>query len=271
MRTIRTIMATTHVDPHNERLTLEALESMKDYINSAYLPFIFNHDPRCPPLGRAVPADVVTLADGEHAIEAEVEVFESGEHPTFDESRAVRYRQLPRDGLVLTVDRNFSQPEFDAPVAAIAAMFGRSPEYEVKKALDPIAVLGTGLGAVAVGKFAGAFFSKLGSNAADARCAHLTDLFRRRTSGQVQLLRLEFEFDHGGRQCRAEVIATGPSEADINGLLREGLSDVDTLLPTYLESGVTRYVFEYSRGKATLTFAVRSDAVPPFPVSEGEA
>src|SRR5574337_329837 len=165
MPTIRTIMATTHVDRHNERLSLEALQSMKRHIDSAYLPFIFNHDPRCPPLGRVVRAEITTLADGEHAIEAEVEIFEPGEQLVLDEGRAVQYRPLPGDGFVLTVDRTFSQPEFEAPVAAISAIFGTTPVFEVKKALDPIAVLGIGFGAVAaLGKFAGAFFSKLGSN-----------------------------------------------------------------------------------------------------------
>ena len=33
-------MATTRVDLHGERFALEALESMRDHIRSAYLPFI---------------------------------------------------------------------------------------------------------------------------------------------------------------------------------------------------------------------------------------
>jgi hypothetical protein len=87
MRIIRTVMATTHVDRHNERLPLEALQSLKEHVDGAYLPFIFNHDPRCPPMGRVVRSEVTSLADGEHALEGEVEVFESGDSLVFDESR----------------------------------------------------------------------------------------------------------------------------------------------------------------------------------------
>jgi hypothetical protein len=271
MRIIRAVMATTHVDRHNDRLPLEALRSMKQHIDTAYLPFIVGHDPRCPPIGRVVRAEITTLPDGEHAIEADVEVFEPGDEVRSD-GRTVHYRPLPADDLILTVDRTFSQEEFESAVAAIARLFGTAPVYEVKKALDPIAVIGIGLGTVAVGKFAGAFFSKLGSNAADALCAHLKEVFRRKSSdGQVRLLRIELDFAHEGRQCRAEMIVTGPSESDIEGLLRDGLVEVDRLLPMYLATDVTRYVFEYASGQTVLKFAVRSDAVPVFPTRESEA
>ena len=51
---------------------------MAEHISTAYLPFISEHDPRCPPFGRVINAKIVALPDGEHAIEAEIEVFEPG-------------------------------------------------------------------------------------------------------------------------------------------------------------------------------------------------
>ena len=244
---------------------------MKQHIDSAYLPFIVDHDPRCPPMGRVVRAEITALEDGEHAIEAEVEVFEPGDKLVFDEGRGTRIRQLPPGEIVLSIDRTFSQPEFQVPIAAMSTIFGTTPVYEVKKALEPIAVLGIGLGAVAVGKFAGAFFSKLGSNAADALSAHLKEAFRWSRPDQVRLLRVEFDFVNETRQCRAEIIVTSPSDADIDGLLREGLAQIDRLLPMYVTSNVTRYVFEYSSGKSVLKFAERSDGVPVFPASDDES
>lgn len=267
MHRIRAVMATTHVDRHNERLTLEALESMKAHIDSEYLPFIFNHDPRCPPLGRVVAAEIKQLVDGEHAIEADVEVFDPGDDIPFDQSRTVPHHSLPADQLQLSIDRTFCDERFDEQVSALATLFGSTPVHEVKKALYPIAVLGIGLGAVAVGKFTWAFFSKLGSNAADALSARLKQIFRKGESKQVQLLRFEFGFIHLGQDCRAELIVTGPSESDIDGLLKDGIAQVDRALPLCLTANVTRYVFEYSNGKSTLKFAVRSDSVPLFPTS----
>lgn len=274
MRTIRTVMATTHVDRHNDRFALEGLESLATQVNSTYLPFIFNHDPRCAPMGRVIKADLIALADGEHAIEAEVEIFEPGPLPPLDLSRASPFRDLPADTLLLTIDRTFSLPEFENAVSGIATLFGHQPRYEVKKALDPIAVLGIGLGSVAVGKFAGSFFSRLGSNSADTFSMYLKKIFARKEDDQVRLLKFEFEFEHVGRHCRADIILSGPSETEIDQFLSDGLARIDRLLPDYLappQSGLVRYVFEYSDGRASLKFAVRSDAVPVFPKSNEDS
>jgi hypothetical protein len=237
-------MATTHRDRHNERVTIEALRSMKAHIDVALLPFIYNHDPRQPPLGRVIGAEICELKDGEYSIEADVEVFEPGDELPFDDRGEIRYRPLPSEHLVLSIDRTFSQEQFAKPIADITRLFGSEPVYEVRKALEPIAVLGIGLGVVAVGKFASSFFSKLGSNAADALSARLKEAFREAKTPEEHLLRIEFEFLHEGNQCRAEIIVSGPSQADIDGLLTEGLAQLDAALPALLTPHVTLPVYK---------------------------
>ena len=271
MRKIRTVMVTTHVDRYNDRFTHEALESMREQIRSSYLPFILNHDPRCPPLGRIIDAEIVTLADGEHALEAEVDLFEAGPLPPLVGDRSIPLRALPSDSLVLTIDRTFSRPEFESAVAEISFLFGGSPQFEGKKALDPTAVLIISAGALALGKFASSFFSRLGANAADALSARLKEIFAHRHTDEVRLLRFELEFEHMGQRSRADVILSGPTEEEIERFLQEGLRQLDQLLPNYLGEieGLVRYVFEYSNGDLTLQFAVRRDAVPVFPRREG--
>ena len=167
---------------------------MRDHIRSAYLPFIYNHDPRCPPLGRVIDAEIVTLDDGESALEAEVELFEEGPLPPLVGDRSIASRELPADGFLLTVDRTFSLPEFEEPVASIAAMFGKPTQVEVKKALEPIAVLAISAGLFVVGKFVGAFFSRLGTDAAVALSTKLKNIFARKHDDQTRLLKFEFEF-----------------------------------------------------------------------------
>lgn len=267
MKTIRTIMTTTRVDLHGDRLPLEALESMRGHIRSAYLPFIYNHDPRCPPLGRVIDAEIVTLDDGESALEAEVELFEEGPLPPLVGDRSIASRALPADGFLLTVDRTFSLPEFEEPVASITAMFGKPAQFEVKKALDPIAVLGIGAGMFVAGKFAGAFFSRLGTDAAVALSAKLKKIFARKHVDQTRLLKFEFEFEHNGQRCRADVILSAPTADDIDGFLADGLQQLDMILPSCLDQidGLIRYVFAYSDGRVKLEFAVRRDAMPVLP------
>ena len=55
-------IATSHIDLHGERLSLEALNSLARQINERYLPINVNHDIRRPIVGRMVHAEVVRLA-----------------------------------------------------------------------------------------------------------------------------------------------------------------------------------------------------------------
>jgi hypothetical protein len=86
------------------------------------------------------------------------------------------------------------------------------------------------------------------------------------------LLRFEFEFEHRGQRCRAEVILTSPTDADIDRVLADGLRQLDLMLPPYLAQGDgrVRYVFTFVDGQVKLQFAVRRDAVPVFPVAPGQ-
>lgn len=182
-------------------------------------------------------------------------------------------RALPSAGFLLTIDRTFSLPEFKEPVTAIADLFGNTPQLEVKKALDPIAVLAIGAGVFAAGKFAGAFFSKLGTDAASTLSARLKQVFAQKRSDQTRLLKFELYFDHKGLVRRADVILTGPTDIDIDQFLGEGLQALDRLLPSCLDpvDGLVRYVFSYSSGRLTFEFAVRRDAMPVFPKATGKA
>ena len=271
MRRLQVVVATTHLDRHNERLSLEGLESMRENVRSSFVPFIFNHDPRSAPMGRVIDAKITALPDGEHALEAEIEAFESGPIPPLRTDRSMHFRELPRDSLVLTIDRSFSRPEFQDAVGAIAQEFGTPVQFEGKKALEPIAVLMISAGTLALGSFYKSFFSRLGENAADLVTQKLKEMFSPRQKGDdVPILRFDFEFEHEGVSRRAEVILTGPSGVDINAFLKDGLERLDRVLPLYVggPEGFVKYVFSYSQGELTFRFAVRSDAVPLFPESE---
>ena len=268
MRKIRNVIATTHVDRHNEQLAPAALESMCVQIRSSFLPFIVNHDPRSAPIGRVVDAEIFELPDGEHSLEAEIEIFESGLLPPLTGDRSMPSRELPKDSFLLTIDRSFSRRHFHDAVSAIKREFGDRVAVQGKKALEPIAVLAIGAGSVALGKFANSFFSRLGEKAADLVVEKLKELFQHReTDDDIPLLKFEFGFEHNGSSRCAEVILTGPSGTDIDSFFQEGLSQLDQLLPSCLGEldGIVQYVFSYSKDGLVFKFAVRSDALPLFP------
>lgn len=167
------------------------------------------------------------------------------------------------------MDRTFSLPEFEEPVASITAMFGKPTQFEVKKALEPIAVLAISAGLFVAGKFVGAFFSRLGTDAAVALPAKLKNIFARKHDDQTRLLKFEFEFEHNGQRCRADVILSAPTADDIDGFLADGLQQLDMMLPSCLDQidGLVRFVFSYSQGRVKLEFAVRRDAMSVLPLA----
>ena len=208
------------------------------------------------------------LPDGEHSLEAEIEIFESGPLPPLTGNRSMPVRELPKDSFSLTIDRSFSRHQFRAAVSAIEREFGTPVQFAGKKALEPLEVLIIGAGGFALREFAKAFFSRLTEDAAGLVLEKLKELFQHRNpDDDIPLLQFEFEFEHNGSSCRVEVILTGPSGADIDSFFQEGLHRLDQLLPSCLTGldGIVKYVFSYSKGGLKFKFAVRRDAIPLFP------
>ncbi len=85
MKKVSAILATTHVDRHNEAFAVSALEGMVESLNRSYLPVGVEHDPRVPPIGRVISAEVRKRDDGEFEVAAEIEMFEPGDRVSFVE------------------------------------------------------------------------------------------------------------------------------------------------------------------------------------------
>lgn len=76
----RCILATTHVDRHNDRLTLGALESLAAQINSTRKPLVtIEHDLTIPPIGKMLSAWVESSDDGQYQLVVEQEIFEQAQ------------------------------------------------------------------------------------------------------------------------------------------------------------------------------------------------
>ncbi len=74
---LKCVMATTHVDRQNMRLTKEALESAARDINGPEAAAVgLEHDPAMPPLGKLVKAEIEQLEDGEYQLIGIQELFE---------------------------------------------------------------------------------------------------------------------------------------------------------------------------------------------------
>jgi hypothetical protein len=87
MKVLRELVASSHIDQQNMKFAISTLNSMVDQANSSYIPYGVEHDPRIPPLGRIQRARLVPLQDGEAAIEADIEIFDDPNLPSFDPTR----------------------------------------------------------------------------------------------------------------------------------------------------------------------------------------
>jgi len=264
MKVLEARIASSHLDLHRDKLTVEALESLVSQINAQYIPVNMEHDPRIPPAGRFVSACLERLEDGEYAVLGTAEVFEDGDCiPIGDPSRTMPIREVSDSLLHLIDDRSFSSPRDQAQLEDIRNLLGAMKETDEKKALDPTSVLIVA-GALAT-PFAAGFLGKAGSDTWDAVRNKLAAIINKKRQERGEcLLVFRQNLVHDGEPVLVETILTNASEADIDQYFATGLLHLDQIVPRLLthHKGLRRIVFEFSSGTLTLTFGVRRDAVP---------
>jgi hypothetical protein len=265
MKHLKGIIATSHIDSQNERMTLAALESMVEQINTQRIPMSIEHDPRIPPQGRVVSAQLEELDDGEFAVVAISEVFEEGDEIEFrDDGREMPLREFGDDNLYIIYDNSYrDQSDQELLEEMRTLVSGGTSEY-VKKSLDPITVLIIASGFIA-GNIASGFFQKVGSDAWDSFKDKLKRLIgRRRGNKSENLLLFQFVIRDADRTLSIETILSDPDDRDIEVFFEQGLKGLDAKVPAYLEDNVhlKKLVLEYADGKLKVLFGVRRDAVP---------
>jgi hypothetical protein len=264
METVRTILATTRVDRHGDRFTREALEGAAQQTVAAYIPMLFNHDPRIPPLGRTVRAFVEQLPDGEWALVAESEVFDtSGPLPPLATDREMVIREYPLDQITVVQDRSYRHPDDRAIIDDLVQGLPVNVEVYGKKALEPLSVLILAMSAGAAA-FAGGFLNKMGSDAWDYLKPRIAKLLVRRKEDQPEyLFILEVQVCRPTGVLAIQCILTNPSQADLEQFWSDGVQKLDSLLPSMLSlpGYIRKVVITYSDGSFHGQFAVRKDCI----------
>lgn len=254
------LIATTHVDLHNERLAVSALEGMAQQIAHHYITAMINHDPRYPPYGRVIDATVVLLEDGEHGLEVSTEWFD-GDIVAESDGRTMVVDAREIATFAVRYDRTVAQNDDQGDIAALGALSGISPEERGKKALEPVAELVLQLGLLTVGSIAAGFLAKLGADTWDALERVVTKRYKRRP--QNELFELSIGLDVG-YPCELLLIVEQPDIPGLEAFLNQGLSGIDRLVTDALrrEPRLVRLVCLWRDGRFRLLYAVRPDGVP---------
>lgn len=270
MKKIEAVAATTHLDAHYERLAHEGIEYMVDSMNRSCLPMWVQHDPRIPPVGRFLAAEARPLPDGEIAVIAKGEMWEEGDVVPFLQDRTMPLGKPEHDHLFVTFDRVFREEFTPVVINELTELLGERPQEEVKKALDPLAMLQFG-GTFVAGAIASGFIGAMTTDAYNALKARIKDIVRRRREARVAaqgkqetlVMFKAFVKDADGTYV-LEIILTDPSDADLDWLFDKGVPELDRVLGDAIkERGrIQRVVLGVVKGKLEVKFAVRSDAVP---------
>lgn len=260
------VIATTQVDAHDERFAPGALVAAAEDVNAKCLPMWVQHDPRIPPIGRVVRAEVRQVGDGEFELIGEVEIWEPGDEVEFWPTRTMPVKKPDHEQIYLGFDRGFKDNESQSFVGEIAQLLGTPPQVEIKKALEPLSVLTLG-GTFVAGAVAAGFFGQIGAKSLDLLISKLQALLALRRSkpsaGDLLFLFKALVADGKGL-CEVDIYITNPNEDDIRLFFTFGLAKLDKILPSLLENrrNVTRAVIEMKDGELHVRFGVRSDAVP---------
>ncbi|HTU46541.1 MAG TPA: hypothetical protein VMF91_15850 [Bryobacteraceae bacterium] len=265
MRKARITILTTHVDLHGDRFAPEGLESTAAGINCRYLPLTVEHDLRIPPIGRIVSAEVTSLPDGEHAIEADVEIFEENDTPEVlaGDGRTVRISLDDIPTFIAEFDRSYESESGQRTLAALRSLSPTSKTTPVvKKAVEPISMLIIAGGVFAFAAVATGFLNKLGSDLYDGLKKTLAGHFA--GTSESKLLDFRFTTVHEEDFVEVHVLVENPTPEVLESLFTSNFGGLDIFLSGIdpAELAIVRLVLKYKDDRLILLYALRKDCVP---------
>ena len=271
MRYLEGVIATTHLDSHNERFSRGALESMVEQINSQYLPVGVEHDPRIPPQGRNISARLEQTDDSEYSVLVIQELFEEGDKiPLKNDGREMPVRPYDRTPTII-FDRSYRNSEDAKLLEDVANHISGKLQEERKKSSDPISILIIALGVRILGGIVDGFSNQLGSDLYSGFKNSIKKLLAPKRGSKVEhLITFRAVIKRDNYFVQVDTYLTNPRDEDFDYFLAEGLKNLDTIVLKLIEQygDLRQCTFECKNEKMTLKFAVRKDAVPFIPTLE---
>lgn len=266
MKRYTTILATTHVDKHDERLTLEALESLVEQINHQYVLLSVEHDPRIPPIGRVASAKLVRLDDGEYGVEGVVELFETNNSITDAMTdREIAIPAYTGEKILITVDRSYTHDEESQKIIRELQEHAQiEVREEGKKSIEPLSMLTIGI-ALVVGQFLNGMLAKASADTWDYVKHRISQMLRHnKASNKKSILVYRLYISEPNQQKLIEVVLSNPSPREIEMFHSACLEKIDALVPSLLAAHplIKKVVLECKMGEVTILYGVRLDGLP---------
>ena len=260
----KTRMTTTHVDKHNEKMSVDSLKDFVDLVNQQYTPVGIEHDPRIPPIGRVISAQIEELPDGEFAVDGIVEMFEAGQEIEFKNDGREIPAEITGEAITISPDRSYLEPDDKELLLEIKDLVKGEIKPAIKKSVEPISVLIIAASFIA-GGIAQGFFGKIGEDVWNKLKSKLNELVNSKTRIEKdRLLVFEFTVDTKDNPLCLETILENPSESEISQFMNEGLRQLDKETNRFFQhrNYLRKVVFEYKDNKLKVIFGLRKDGVP---------
>lgn len=237
---------------------------MVDQVKTAYIPMGIEHDPRIPPLGRVITAEITHLPDGEYALDAKVEVFEEGDVVPLTGVRRMKMNFCESEAVVLVDDRAFRDNDDQKLLEEVRSILGAERETEGKKAVEPIAVLIIALKIGASG-IVGGIGKRIGEDLWRSIRPKLKALFQRKRNSTAQLLNFAVTVEIDGAPRLVEVILSDPRDADVDSIGPRVLEQAISAAAVQIKAApyLVRFVYGFSADEGlAFSYAVSMNGVP---------
>lgn len=222
------VISTNQVDTHGDKMSLEALKSIEQTINTHGLPLNAHHDPRIATFGRTLAAKMLTSQDGSKVyVFGVIATYSKKFYKPFPKNKGFfESDYVPSEGDISfdPVKIEFSNIEIDEDIMVKA--LGNAPEFvaptpniAVRKAADPVTILSIAIPASIALPFLTGYFNKLGEQAAN----HQERFIKWLTESIVKKVnkRVLYDFNTPYRACKVEFIIETNSPALIKQAINQ--------------------------------------------------
>lgn len=243
-------------------ISKEALESLVKQTKEYYVSVWKGHDPRFPPIGRVVDAELVKTGEDSYEAVGEIEFFDETMNLNEIGDKELYVKEYSNKYLQIFYDKNFLDKEDQAIISEIAELFKSEARKEEKHCIEHVAIISI-CASFVFGSIAAGFLKKLGEDSYLSLKNKLSELFQKKKDENVLTLELSVEKD--GYSINTEIFLNNPTSSEIEYMLNEGIKEIESkLLPSFYDKslGIKRLVYEQKNKNIHLKFAVRKDGIP---------
>lgn len=214
------VISTDQVDAHGDCLSIEALKKAEFFINENGLSLNAHHDPRIPPLGKALAAKLIPNNRGDKN-------YLFGVFATYKQNFYRSLPAAPKDSLHEIREDDFlhgfakvefSDAELNADLIIEALSFApnivsRAPIRAIRKAAEPITILSFVVPGIIIYPFVQSYMSALGKGAAEKQSQFFTWIIDR-LSKKIKR-RILYKFNSPYRGCSVDFVVETDKPAEL--------------------------------------------------------